>query len=260
MFFLSMVLELTSRGQPTQSVLQLAIFAHAAVMNLITSVDSAVGRELHDCKRNKPMSLAILSVDPLRLTLRVAFMGKCGMQAADALATALSRAPSIQLGSAQWQLAGLHCSGGTWGATCTWADLVEPCSANWLEFSFATPTAFTKSDGRGNRFVSVLPEPMDVFNCLLDRWNDLGGPQLPIDLVGYIRSGGCIVSDIEILCVTTQLRERIQKGFTGRVTYELNNRDPAYVSAMHHLGRLAFFSGVGYQTARGMGAVRTRSW
>ena len=172
-----MVVELISQGHPTQSVLQLAVFAHAAVMNLISSVDSAVGRELHDCKRHKPMSLAIPSVDPLRLTLRVAFMGKCGMQAADALATALSRAASVQLGSAEWQLApGLHCSGGAWGATCTWADLVEPCSANWLESHFVTPTAFTKSDGRGNRFVSVLPEPIDVFNCLLDRWNDLVAP------------------------------------------------------------------------------------
>jgi CRISPR-associated endoribonuclease Cas6 len=260
MFFLSMVLELTSQGHPTQSVLQLAVFAHAAVMNLISSVDSAVGRDLHNCRRHKPMSLAILSVAPSRLTLRVAFMGRGGMQAADALGMALSRTASVQLGSAQWQLSGLHCSGGAWGATCTWADLVEPCSSNWLEFSFVTPTAFTKSDGRGNRFVSVLPEPIDVFNSLLDRWNDLDGPNLPVDLVDYIRRGGCIVSDIDIRCVTTQLRERIQKGFIGRVTYELNNRDPAYVSAIHQLGRLAFFSGVGYQTARGMGAVRTRSW
>ena len=77
---MSMVVELSSRGFPLQSTIQLSIFAHAAVMNLITSADSNLGRRLHDCKRYKPVSLAVLSAQPRNITLRVAFLGKDGMQ------------------------------------------------------------------------------------------------------------------------------------------------------------------------------------
>ena len=260
MFFLSMALELTCIKCPPVSLLQLSIFAHAAVMNLIFSVDSGLGRELHDCERRKPVSLAAIALHPPKLTVRIAFMGKRGMRAADALVVALARTGFLQLGSSMWLLTDNRCSGCAWGAISTWADLTEPCSASWLEFNFVTPTAFTKSDGRGNRFVGVLPEPGDVFGSLLQRWNDLEGPCMPPGVVNYIQSGGCRVSDYNTRCVTTQLHERTQKGFVGKVTYELSDRDPACMSAIHQLGRLAFFSGVGYQTARGMGAVRTHSW
>lgn len=260
MAFVSMALDLASQDRSTQGVLQLGACVHAAVMSLISSVDTVLGRELHDCQRQKPLSLAIYGAHPSQINLRVAFMGGRGMQAADALIMAIARSPDVQLGRSQWQVVGVDCSNGTWGATCTWADLTAPCRGNRIEFDFVTPTAFTKSDGCGNRFVSVLPEPVDVFNCLVNRWNGLGGPHLPSSLIEYIDSGGCVVSDINIRCVTSQLRERVQKGVTGRVTYELSERDPACASAMHQLARLAFFSGVGYQTARGMGAVKTRSW
>lgn len=255
-----MVVELSSRGFPLQNTIQLSIFAHAAVMNLITSADTDLGRRLHDCKRYKPVSLAVLSAQPRTMTLRIAFMGNDGMQAAQVLAAGLTEIDSIQLGPNRWHISNFYCSGAPWGACCTWGDLTEPCADHWLEFAFVTPTAFTKSDGSGNRFVSVLPEPDDVFNCLMERWSQLGGPSLPIDLHYYIRSGGCLVCDISIRSITARLKERIQKGFIGKVTYELADRDPACVSAIHQLGRLAFFSGVGYQTARGMGAVRTHSW
>lgn len=259
MFFLSMVLVLECQKCLPARPLQLSVFAHAAVMNLISSIDSALGRRLHDCARHKPLSLAVISQSSQRTTLRVSFMGQYGMQAANTLALALAQTDHLILGHDRWYARDFHCSGHPWAATATWADLVEPCTAGWIEFRFATPTAFTKSDGRGNRFVSVLPEPLDVFNGLLQRWTGLEGPAMPPSLAGYIQSGGCRVSDVEIHCVTNQLPERIQKGFVGKVTYELSDKDPACVSAIHQLGRLAFFSGVGYQTARGMGAVRTRS-
>lgn len=259
MFFLSMVLELTCQKCPPMSSLQLSIFAHAAVMNLISSVDSSLGRRLHDCTRNKPLALAVVSNQSWRLTLRASFMGQNGMEAANVLAMALTKTNYLQLGNQRWQVSTVHCSDHTWAATSTWADLAEPCSASWIEFDFATPTAFTKSGGRGSRFVSVLPDPLDVFGSLLQRWNSLEGPAMPPNLAGYIQGGGCRVSDIEIRCITTQLPERIQKGFVGKVTYELSDREPVCATAIHQLGRLAFFSGVGYQTARGMGAVRTHS-
>lgn len=259
MFFISITVDLESKQCPPASYLQLSVFAHAAVMNLISSIDSALGRRFHDCARNKPMSLAVVSLKSQRITLRVSFMGQHGMQAANALALALTQTDHLTLGHNRWQIAGFHCSGHPWAATSTWTDLTEPCSARWIEFSFASPTAFSKNDGRNSRFVSVLPEPLDVFSSLLQRWNGLEGPPMPSNLASYVQRGGCRVSDVEIRCITTQLQERTQKGFVGRVTYEVSDKEPACAIAIHQLGRLAFFSGVGYQTARGMGAVRTHS-
>ena len=151
-----------------------------------------------------------------KLTIRVAFMGKRGMQAADALSMALARTGFVQLGSSRWQVTDNRCSGCVWGSISTWADLTEPCSANWLEFNFATPTAITKSDGRGNRFVSVLPESQDVFGSLMERWKGLEGPSMPSDLAGYIQSGGCRVSDVTFAVLRHSFKNAYKRVSSGR--------------------------------------------
>jgi CRISPR/Cas system endoribonuclease Cas6 (RAMP superfamily) len=46
-----------------------------------------------------------------------------------------------------------------------------------------------------------------------------------------------------------------QIGFVGTVLYECRRKDPIYVPTLNALTRLAFFTGVGYHTAQGMGTV-----
>ena len=48
------------------------------------------------------------------------------------------------------------------------------------------------------------------------------------------------------------------EGIRGRVTYECVDASPVCLAALHWLARLAMYSGVGYQTPRGMGAVMTK--
>ena len=217
MFFLSMALELTCNKCPLVNLLQLSIFAHAAVMNLIFSVDSVLGHELHDCERRKPVSLAAVALHSSKLTMRVAFMGRRGMQAADALSVALARTDFVQLGSSRWQVTDNRCSGCAWGSISTWADLTEPCSANWLEFNFATPTAITKSDGRGNRFVSVLPESRDVFGSLMERWKGLEGPKYAFRSCRlYSKWGVQGVGRQHPLCYDTAFRNAYKRVSSGR--------------------------------------------
>jgi CRISPR/Cas system endoribonuclease Cas6 (RAMP superfamily) len=60
-------------------------------------------------------------------------------------------------------------------------------------------------------------------------------------------------------------RERRSRGkivntiisFMGEVTFTALNRDRYWLSVLHLLAAFAFYSGVGYQTAAGLGQTRT---
>jgi CRISPR-associated endoribonuclease Cas6 len=45
-------------------------------------------------------------------------------------------------------------------------------------------------------------------------------------------------------------------GFTGRVVFAVLNRDRYWLNVLHLLEAFAFYSGVGYQTAAGLGQAR----
>jgi len=140
----------------------------------------------------------------------------------------------------------------------SWADfLVQP---SWLrfEFTFLTLTAFRMKGGNGRSFVNLFPDPNTLFRGLADRWQALDGPELPATLADFLTQGGCVVSGYNLHTKTIRLKERTQVGFLGTTTFECLDSDTAHVAALNQLTRFAFFAGVGYQTARGMGAVTTR--
>jgi CRISPR/Cas system endoribonuclease Cas6 (RAMP superfamily) len=66
-----------------------------------------------------------------------------------------------------------------------------------------------------------------------------------------------VVANYRLRTVEFRTQERTQIGFVGWAVYECRKLEAAHVSALNALARLAFFTGVGYQTARGMGAVKT---
>lgn len=238
--------------------LRAAQHAHAAVMQSISSVDPELGRRIHDEKRHKSFSVACIMPGRQRGVLRVTFLGREGLAAANVLMTCLSSTQSLQLGRVLWRITDV-CVGGTeWTGISTWADLTSVSHGRHIYFDFATPTAFTKSNGWGERNLHILPTEVEVFGGLADRWKNLGGPPLPDNLNTYLLQRGCFIAEFTICSETWWLPERKQKGFVGRVTYECVDAYPVCLAALHWLARLAMYSGVGYQTARGMGAVMTR--
>jgi CRISPR-associated endoribonuclease Cas6 len=113
--------------------------------------------------------------------------------------------------------------------------------------------------------MSLFPAPLDVFSGLSRRWQSLEGPALPDGLEHFLQVGGCVVSRYGLRSVEFRTSERTQIGFTGWVIYRVAYRSPqtspndneaTHIAALNALGRLAFFTGVGYQTARGMGATK----
>jgi CRISPR/Cas system endoribonuclease Cas6 (RAMP superfamily) len=55
---------------------------------------------------------------------------------------------------------------------------------------------------------------------------------------------------------TMHVEKRPITGFIGQVAYHLHGQDLRWLSYMHLLADLAFWTGAGYQTTRGMGQVR----
>lgn len=258
MHFVSLTMHLRVDA-PRRLTIADSAHAHAAVLHLISNQDAYLGRALHDAGRHKRVTMAIVSSTLHSALLRLTLMAEEGLACGQTLLRALAQQPLLRIGQYSCMLDGVDLSNGKWCGVSTWADLCSPGTSRLYRFDFVTPTAITKRSADGGRFTALLPEPVDVFSGLARRWEALAGPTLPQDLSAFVEKGGCVVNDYWLHAAHFRTSERTQIGFTGTVLYECLQPDALYLSALQRLTRLAFYSGVGYQTARGMGAVRTAS-
>ncbi|MBU0492757.1 MAG: CRISPR system precrRNA processing endoribonuclease RAMP protein Cas6 [Chloroflexi bacterium] len=257
MYFVAMTLPL--RPQTPRASLKITdgVYAHAAVHHAISAVDADLGRALHDMHRHKRMSVAL--VGPGQTTrLRLTFMAPDGLRYANALVNALSARPALCLGQTLCDVGPADLTSSDWAGVGTWADLMPESVGRHMRLAFLTPTAITKRDAQGGRFTALYPEPSAVFAGLARRWQSLAGPELPADLEQFVHGGGCVIAGHRLRTVQFRTTERTQIGFTGWTVYECRQDSAAHAAALNALVRLAFFAGIGYQTARGMGAVQVR--
>ena len=233
------------------------VHAYAAVLQKITSVNPVTGRSLHDMERNKRLTVAIHQSTDVEAILRVTFMEKAGDEYLLPLITELFNEPDLQIGNKDCTVvdATPHSINPLWYGINTWNDLTDERIGKYLCMQFVTPTAITKRDDQNLRFMSLFPNPVDIYSGLVRRWQGLGGPDIPDTLRDYLITGGCVVSCFELQTVKFVVKERTQIGFKGWITYECRKQDKQHNLALNSLTRLALFTGIGYQTARGMGAV-----
>lgn len=257
MIFVAALIRLKSLNNQHKLTVTDCIFAHAAVMTAISTVDAEAGRQLHDMRRHKRITLAIVESTRHTAALRVTFLGQEGLTCANALANALSTNPVLRLGSTAWVVESADLTDPKWAGMSTWSDLTATENRDQhIRFQFVTPTAITKQDGNGGRFVALYPDPISLFSGLARRWQGLEGPTLPDNLERFIETGGCVVSNHALHTTTFSAADRTQIGFVGHAVYECRKSNVTYANALHALSQFARFVGVGYQTARGMGAVR----
>ncbi len=255
MQFVAMTVALKPVGRAVSLTTKDAEFAHAAVFRLLTDANCEAGRNLHDLKRNKQLTISFVESDQARPLLRLTFMAKEGLSYANTLATALANIDHLRLGAAVVAVEAIELMNSPWVGISTWEDLLAGAPHASMRLRFMTPTAITKCSADGLRFMSLYPEPRDVFNGLIRRWKGLGGPELPADLSDFVASGSCFVANHALHTIEFQTLERIQIGFVGHAVYQCRNATHPHLYALNALARLAFFCGIGYQTARGMGAV-----
>ena len=141
-----------------------------------------------------------------------------------------------------------------------------------LTLEFASLTTFNRTNQRskqyGNNF-ALLPLPHYIFPMLANRWNELAPPELATlvqreRIEQYISDDGMIISDYDLHSHNVTFPGHPQRGFVGTCTYQLRSPDEAPTQdvpltvrqQLLLLAHLAFYTGVGYKTAMGMGRVR----
>ncbi|RME97324.1 MAG: CRISPR system precrRNA processing endoribonuclease RAMP protein Cas6 [Chloroflexi bacterium] len=157
-----------------------------------------------------------------------------------------------------------------WAGHSSYQDLAAPFLLGGaralpprVTLEFAGPTTFKS----GGRFVPV-PLPELVFGSLLARWQAFA----PIALHPEIKRFAAemvVLSRYKLRSRATPYKQERARpgnerrrggatlvGFTGQATFVALNRDRYWLNMLHLLAAFSFYSGVGYQTAAGLGQVR----
>lgn len=121
-------------------------------------------------------------------------------------------------------------------------------------------------------YPALFPQPDFVFSNLLRRWEDIAPPDLapPIErerLEQYMQEEGVVVSNYDLKVHHVHFTTHLQRGFVGTCSYQIRGANEKSSSEMGLtirqqialLAQLAFYTGVGYKTAMGLGQVRLRS-
>ncbi len=193
----------------------------------------------------------------------------------------ISKPPFMRLGKQALLLEEVAIENGDaagWTGFTSFADMVETTQAKKLgsavplKLEFASLTTFNRGSAKNRaygNYNALLPLPNYVFSYLAKRWNELAPPELA-NLVRreaieqYALEEGVIIGDYDLRPHTVKFTNHWEQGFVGTCKYVLRGPDdpPTEESPLTVrqqlllLGELAFYCGVGYKTAMGMGRVR----
>lgn len=165
-----------------------------------------------------------------------------------------------------------------WTGFTSFAQLVEQAKSQRLGktepliLEFDSLTTFSRGSQNGKAYGghhARLPLPEYVFPNLARRWQDLAPPELaPLvqmeRIEEYCQDEGIIVADYHLKTHQLKFSNHPQSGFLGTCKYLLRGPDePATPESpltirqqLLLLAHLAFYTGVGYKTAMGMGRTR----
>ena len=163
-----------------------------------------------------------------------------------------------------------------WTGYTSFAELVEEVQARkpreLFKLEFDSLTSFNRGSAKnreyGNHYAR-LPLPLYVFSYLARRWQELAPPELANivqmeRIEQYAQDEGIFIADYDLKPHTVKFTTHWQPGFIGNCTYDLRGPDePVTVEnpltvkqQVMLLAKLAFYTGVGYKTAMGMGRTR----
>lgn len=168
-----------------------------------------------------------------------------------------------------------------WTGFTSLYDLVEQTrqarsgNLSTLTLEFASLTTFSRGNsktGYGAHHV-MLPLPQMVFSNLARRWEDIAPPDL-LEMVQrerieqYLQEDGAIIIDYDLKAHYVHFTTHLQRGFVGSCTYqmrELRGAEPEPANSpltlrqqLLLLAKLAFYTGIGYKTAMGLGQARIK--
>ncbi len=264
----SLVLQLSA---PTSGSLPASLgrAAQALLLRLVAEQDAALADRLHEGDGPRPYTASNLVLGRRRSGALQVASGDAGWLRLTGLTAEVSRClevaaahppPEVEMDGFPLQVisASLDPDAHPWAGRIGYAELAaryllaqaeRPPSRVRLEF--VSPTTFRS----GGRYVP-LPQPELVFGSLLDRWQGFA----PVGLSPEVRrfaAEAVAVSQYDLRSRSLPAKEGgLYIGFTGPVTFVALNRDRYWLSALNLLAVYAFYSGVGYGTAAGLGQAR----
>jgi CRISPR-associated endoribonuclease Cas6 len=139
---------------------------------------------------------------------------------------------------------------------------------------FGTLTTFSRGSSKTGygTHAAMFPQPNFIFSNLLRRWEDIAPPELASlvqreRIEQYLDEDGIIVTDYDLKAHHVHFTTHLQRGFVGSCTYQLRGHEEKSSAEqpltlrqqIYLLTQLAFYCGVGYKTAMGLGQVRLSS-
>jgi CRISPR-associated endoribonuclease Cas6 len=242
---------------------------YAETLKHLGQVDAALASAIHEANGPKPLTCSGLwgaSGRGENVTVRAGDayqMRITGLTAtvSQALQRALCEAPPAQwvLHGHPFRLGEVLCDPARhpWSGVTTYEELAagqllgSGQLARHVTLEFASPTAF-KSAG----LTVPVPMPNLVFGSLVERWNTFSPVTLSPDMR---RFGEEMVAISRYRLESRALEQKngaLRIGGVGQVTYTALGGDRYWLSVLQMLADFARYSGVGVQTATGMGQVR----
>jgi CRISPR/Cas system endoribonuclease Cas6 (RAMP superfamily) len=155
------------------------------------------------------------------------------------------------------------------------AQTLRPHGTLPLTLEFGSLCTFNRGgtrEGEYGSFFARLPLPHYLFPNLVKRWQDIAPPHLcPFiqfeAIERYLSHEGVIIVDYHLTPHHIHMTTHEQSGFLGTCTYHLRGPDEATTpeapltvrQQLWLLAQLAFYSGIGYKTAMGLGQARVLS-
>lgn len=255
-------------GQLTRDAGQ---WANAAFYAILRQVDPHLAEALHHWNGRKPFTVSSLLGLPAGRgeTVELRAAGECWLRVTT-LGESLFQPfiqhflqggarPQVQIGPVAFAVSEVLTTPGAhpWAGFCDAADLIAQAQpAARLTLEFVSPTAFNLGSMPGNgAYYALFPHPALVFGSLASRWIECVAPDLDRAYVEDV-AAEARPSDYRLQTQTLQWRGRVQKGFTGRCTFDLRPLGDDERRLLTLLAGFAFYAGVGGKTTQGMGQCR----
>lgn len=142
-----------------------------------------------------------------------------------------------------------------WTGVGTWTDMLSRHPGVRMRFTFATPLVTSDPVNRQVSNALPFPDPQTLFTSALRHWRLLDGPLLPYTGTRMAQIAKCVVSEYRLETADYILAGHAHPGFLGWIEYVCRTRESSVIVSLNALARLAFFSGSGYLTERGLGVT-----
>lgn len=250
--------------------------ARACLLDLIRRADAELAAQLHDTNTHKPYTISLLQPvqngkrgsdgalhfgEGDQVDWRFTLLCEPPFEAVLKRFLLSRNLPHLRIGTVEFAIIDVFASGkGHPGSGFTTpADLyarhdhapeIFPRS---FEMAFTSPTAFHLGrDTETARYrYCTLPQPRLLFSTLRKKWAGMGGVE-PGDSFDEWVAYSIDAEANALNTFTVRVENRVLRGFTGFVRFRLQG-DPRWWPLANLLGALTFWTGVGYQTTRGMG-------